>query len=154
MASPGSDGGPSNPHTSHKQVHAAVRNMAAVTPVLLPALWTASMDGGTEEVRRLLGEEVDIESRGGMNAGTPLHVACSYGRVEVLLLLIEHGADVSFQDIHGRSPLHAAAIQGDLTFSRDTFNATNTAAMYSPLLRLCLSRCAERGHVTRNTPHF
>ena len=76
------------------------------------------MDGGTEEVRRLLGEEVDIEAKGGMNAGTPLHVACSYGRVEVLLLLIDHGADVSFTDIHGRSPLHAAAIQGDLPFSR------------------------------------
>ena len=112
------------------------------------------MDGGTEEVRRLLGEEVDIEAKGGMNAGTPLHVACSYGRVEVLLLLLENGADVSSQDIHGRSPLHAAAIQGDLTFSIATLNSTNTAAIYSPPLRMSLRRCAKRGHFTHKMPYL
>ncbi|KAJ1471013.1 ankyrin repeat-containing domain protein [Baffinella frigidus] len=86
--------------------------MPTTTPVLNPALWTASREGRAEEVRRFLVEGAAIEERGGTSACTSLHIACSYGREEVLLLLLQHGALVSVTDNDGRSPLHHAAIQG------------------------------------------
>lgn len=43
---------------------------------------------------------------------TPLHVAASAGHVSTMVALIAHGAEVSANDIRGRSPLHYAAQSG------------------------------------------
>ena len=42
----------------------------------------------------------------------PLHNACSFGHVEVTLLLLRHGADVNSRDNWNYTPLHEAAIKG------------------------------------------
>jgi hypothetical protein len=86
--------------------------MAAVTPVLCPALWTASEDGQTEEVFQLLaGEsrEVDIEERWGPHETSPLHEAALGVHEAIVLLLLEHGADVLATDNRGLTSIHFAA---------------------------------------------
>jgi hypothetical protein len=95
-----------------KKVGASVRHMAAAAPVLRPALWTAARDGLAEEVLQLLAEEVDIEERGGASVCSPLHVASAMGHDEVVLLLLEHGAEVSARNNKGGTPLHYACRQG------------------------------------------
>jgi len=78
-------------------------------PVQPPALWTASSQGRTEEVRRLLVEGAeDIDGEGGPMKNTPLCEAARRGHVEVLLLLLEHGAELSATG-GGATPLHFAA---------------------------------------------
>ena len=85
--------------------------MEEAAPVY-PALWVASRDGQTEKVRQLLAEEVDIEEKGGPHASAPLKEASGHGHVVVVLLLLEHGADVSVKNIRGASPLHYATLEG------------------------------------------
>ena len=87
--------------------------MAAGAP-LLPELCTASSQGWTVEVRRLLVEGADIEERG-KRGETPLFAAASAGHEDVMRVLFEHGADVSavrLDDVDGRTMLHQAVFRG------------------------------------------
>jgi hypothetical protein len=45
----------------------------------------------------------------GYSALTPLHQAVQYGRVEIVRLLVEHGASVEAKNVEGRTPLDFAA---------------------------------------------
>jgi len=44
-------------------------------------------------VRFILEEGVEIEARGGRGGATPLNIASFRGHVDVVKLLLEHGAD-------------------------------------------------------------
>ena len=78
-------------------------------PVHPPSLWTATSQGRTKEVRRLLEEGAeDIEGNGGPFWNTPLCEAAYRGHVEILRLLLEHGAEMSSSRT-GATPLHFAA---------------------------------------------
>jgi hypothetical protein len=83
--------------------------MAAATP-LYPALWTASSLGQTEEVRRLLANDADIEERGGPTECSPLAVAATAGREQLVGLLLHHGAVLrGFRE--GQHRINAAAFR-------------------------------------------
>ena len=87
-----------------------------------PELWVAAERGETEGVRRLLAGGADIETRGGLHQVSPLVIAVGMGCIargkslaryeELVLLLLQHGADVSATDIFGRPALHVAASNG------------------------------------------
>jgi ankyrin repeat protein len=44
---------------------------------------------------------------------TPLHLACSYNRVEIASKLLEHGANVNSKSEYGNTPLHNACLVGN-----------------------------------------
>jgi ankyrin repeat protein len=56
----------------------------------------------------------DVNSRCFENEWTPLHVASTYGYVEVARILIEHGADVTAKAVNGWTPLHEASKRGHI----------------------------------------
>ncbi|KAJ1476984.1 ankyrin repeat-containing domain protein, partial [Baffinella frigidus] len=62
----------------------------------------------------LLADGADIEERGGPGVAgrTPLFAAALGGHTDILLLLLEHGADVSVADDDGWTSLHIAAFLG------------------------------------------
>jgi ankyrin repeat protein len=60
----------------------------------------------------------DVNARGFDKRETPLHVASRRGRVDVVQLLPEHGADVDARDDDERSPLHVASDGGHIEVAR------------------------------------
>jgi tyrosine-protein kinase len=62
-------------------------------------------EGQVQVVRRLLGESVGDLNGKNASGATPLHVAASRGHEDVVLALIQHGADVRLRDNNGTTPL-------------------------------------------------
>jgi ankyrin repeat protein len=48
------------------------------------------------------------------NQDTLLHIACTSGKLEVVKLLIDNGADISAANLDGFTPLHIACSHGKL----------------------------------------
>ncbi|XP_063538578.1 ankyrin-1-like [Cydia strobilella] len=67
-----------------------------------------------QTVKALLDSAEDIANYGSTESVTPLHVASTQGRVEVIQLLIDHGAMIDVQDFDGDTPLHDAALASKL----------------------------------------
>ncbi|MDB4808156.1 ankyrin repeat domain-containing protein [Verrucomicrobia bacterium] len=59
-----------------------------------------------------MADGADVNAKGGMTGGAPLHYAAMFGRKEIAELLIAKGADVNAKDEAGRTPLYEAAWQG------------------------------------------
>jgi hypothetical protein len=76
---------------------------------------TAAARGSLEVVRFLLGRGVRFNENS--EGRTPLHVASSFGYVEIVRLLLQHGADISAQDEDSSTPLHLASSHGQLQVS-------------------------------------
>ncbi len=72
----------------------------------------AGFSGNIESVKQAIADGADVNAKGGMTGGTPLHYAAMFGRKEIAELLIAKGADVNAKDEAGRTPLYEAAWQG------------------------------------------
>jgi ankyrin repeat protein/beta-lactamase regulating signal transducer with metallopeptidase domain len=71
-------------------------------------LHQAAAAGDTEQVRKLLAQGADVNSKD-KGGRTPLHTAAWYGRKDVVGVLLAHGANINEADGFGRTPLHLAA---------------------------------------------
>ncbi|KAE9377688.1 ankyrin, partial [Stipitochalara longipes BDJ] len=80
------------------------------------ALSKVAATGQIRVVRELLNKpEVDIDFRvPALKGQTALHCACRNGHLEVVKLLVEHGALMEIKDDEGMTPLLEAAVAGDL----------------------------------------
>ena len=91
-----------------------LRFLLAITSIMNTSLHNAARSGDVEKVRRLLrGEEVDENSidEGGR---TPLHYACAWGQLDVVMVLIsEFRADMRVKErFYGGTDLMLAAVNG------------------------------------------
>jgi hypothetical protein len=82
-------------------------------------LHDACVQGLISHVKFLLSKKyhvntVDIHRSG----STPLHVASRFGRVKIVSMLLEMGADVNATDDHGDTPLHVACRSGHFVAAR------------------------------------
>jgi ankyrin repeat protein len=80
------------------------------------ALYMSSSPGYTEVVQSLIDRGADPNTECDdwndnyqVVKWTPLHVALRKGRMEIARVLLEHGADVNYQDKFGKSSLHLAS---------------------------------------------
>ena len=85
---------------------------------------------------------------------TPLHEACNYGNVEIVELLIEHGAAVNDRGgklCDGVTPLHDAASCGHidvmaalLKSGANSLSQTNVGeSVYECLVKWCIRTCGD-----------
>jgi ankyrin repeat protein len=72
----------------------------------------AATNGDVVEVRRMVAAGADVEEQWGKFGERPLHVAARYGHVDVIVALVELGADKDAKSVDGVTPLHYAANQG------------------------------------------
>jgi len=92
------------------------RSMPTICPEKPKAvpLYYASMLGFRDLAEHLIAEHPHhVTARGGFEE-TPLHVAVSAGHSDILLLLIDHGADMHGRGLFGDTPLHRASVLGRL----------------------------------------
>ena len=86
----------------------------------LVPLWTASYDGDEDEVRRILSEDnEDLKIEQGHIGSTPLLAAVCQGNPEIVHLLLDAGADSTFQSEKlGKTCLTSAAYYGQSEITR------------------------------------
>jgi hypothetical protein len=88
---------------------------ARPTPPKAVPLYYATLCGLRDPVEHLIYTcPQDVNARGGYR-GTPLHAAIAKRNVDVMQLLLAHGADVTALDDAGSTPLHEASRGGRLT---------------------------------------
>ena len=80
------------------------------------ALFNASSEGDSEAVLELLNKTaVDIDFRnGGEDEQTPLHAAAKNGHLQIVITLVESGAEIDAEDKFGQTPLYLASRAGHL----------------------------------------
>ncbi|CAD8177990.1 unnamed protein product [Paramecium octaurelia] len=71
------------------------------------ALHYAARNGNTHLVQALLYKDIQIDSQN-EDKMTPLLLSAYYGKIETLQILVNLGANINHQDIHGNSSLHYA----------------------------------------------
>ena len=76
------------------------------------SIQTAAHRGNLKEVERQLAWGVNVNNRHFFTRDTPLIEAAYNGHVEIVKLLIDHGADVNLKGEAWYGPLHAAAMGG------------------------------------------
>ncbi|XP_012547580.2 ankyrin repeat and SOCS box protein 3 isoform X1 [Bombyx mori] len=81
-------------HEGHTALYLACRNQAS-----------------PQTVKYLLENVEDIANYGSTESVTPLHVVSGQGNLEIMQLLIEHGALIDVQDYDGDTPLHDAVLE-------------------------------------------
>ncbi|MFC1765705.1 ankyrin repeat domain-containing protein, partial [Planctomycetota bacterium] len=69
------------------------------------SLHEVARDGNLEQVKSLVTAGGDVNAQSDRWGGTPLHLAVSSGRRQVIEFLIANGADVNAQNRYGRTPL-------------------------------------------------
>ncbi len=73
-------------------------------------LYSAAALGLTDRVRQFLAES-SVEVNEFKHYGAPIHEASLWGHVEIVKLLLAHGADASLRNTHGQTALEIALSQ-------------------------------------------
>lgn len=73
-------------------------------PMDASALCAAAAKGDSSEVRRLLAKRRMNVNAGNYDGRTALHLACAFGKADVVALLVANGGDPAVKDRWGRTP--------------------------------------------------
>ena len=96
-------------------------------------LWTAAVDGKTDEVERLLADGAEVKGRPWMADRCPLLGAASRGYQKIVTILLDKGADVNVTIKHGETPLHRATEKGHREIVKILLDkGANTTSKISP----------------------
>jgi len=92
----------------------AAATAAAITPPSMMVLSYLQLvaDGNLVKVKGRLDADASMVSSTDEDGQSGLHYAAAKGRVKVIDLLIERGADIMARDLKGQTALHLAASQG------------------------------------------
>jgi ankyrin repeat protein len=119
---------------------------------LTPLLY-AARDGRTAEAEQLIAAGADIE-QAEANGIRPLLMALLTYRLDIVHLLLEHGADVNADDFWGRTPLFAAVEYRNRDLrNRDLIDEPVDRAALLDIIEVLIERGANVNARTREWPH-
>lgn len=76
------------------------------------ALYKATYMGQFKKVERLIKKGVNPSTKSPNSQRTPLHIACSKGRIRIVECLVNNGAELDAKNIDGKTPLQFALEKG------------------------------------------
>lgn len=114
---------------------------------LTPLHFAAEHDGNAKvvEVLASMGADVNAKTKESSGGLAPLHIAATYGNLEVAKILVSNGADVGGKENNGFTPLHIAAVSKNTSGGRSLevakflvskgvdINVKSTEGSYTPL---------------------
>lgn len=96
------------------------RNIGFICLFILCFLWLQGgsihdlvSEGDIEKVKKWVEKHPLLVSQKMRNGTTPLHVACTYNKIDIALYLISKGADINAANRWGGTPLHFACRRGN-----------------------------------------
>mmetsp|Transcript_30178 Transcript_30178/g.56369 ORF Transcript_30178/g.56369 Transcript_30178/m.56369 type:complete len:507 (-) Transcript_30178:249-1769(-) len=97
--------------------------LAAIGIKGIPTIHTACVDGNLKLVRRLTdARNADVEAKDILGS-RPMHAASCYGRLDIIMFLMEKGADVNAKDNYQSTPLvvtsHAQTVKLLVSYGAD-----------------------------------
>ena len=105
-------------------------------------------NGSPEVLSRLMRDRVAVNSACTRDNGTPLMIACQYGHMNAVSVLIEHGANMDLQDKNGDTALHYAVNAGavDTLLDRGALHLIPVCNKHglTPLLQVSNRRNSEK----------
>lgn len=101
-----------------------LRNKSGYTAIMLASLTTVESPGDMKVVQQLM-ELGDVNACVGQVGQTALHLAVRHGRVPMVRLLLEQGADPNAQDHAGTTPLISACDRGHVNIVRMLLEEVN-----------------------------
>ena len=112
------------------------------------ALLAACKDGNISKAQEQLERKANVNCIDKKNNKTPLHVASRMGREDLVLVLLNHGANVHAKDKYGYTALHTAcyfqkANVGKALLTRGASVTAVNNLGYTPLHLACQQKCKE-----------
>ncbi|XP_077065082.1 KN motif and ankyrin repeat domain-containing protein 4-like isoform X1 [Siphateles boraxobius] len=101
-----------------------LRNKSGYTAIMLASLTAVETPGDMKVVQQLI-ELGDVNACVGQVGQTALHLAVRHGRVPMVRLLLEQGADPNAQDHAGTTPLISACDRGHVNIARILLDEAN-----------------------------
>ncbi|XP_016139209.1 KN motif and ankyrin repeat domain-containing protein 1-like [Sinocyclocheilus grahami] len=101
-----------------------LRNKSGYTAIMLASLTAVESPGDMKVVQQLM-ELGDVNACVGQVGQTALHLAVRHGRVPMVHLLLEQGADPDAQDHAGTTPLISACDRGHVSIVRILLQEAN-----------------------------
>ncbi len=84
------------------------------TPAVTPNVHTSVLNNQPADMEKMLAAGADVNQRDPLDNSTPLMWAAHKGSVEMVEMLVKHGADVNAKDKWAWTPLHRAAVNGNV----------------------------------------
>ncbi len=91
-----------------RSLMAAIGLLAAATACVAGPVHDAARDGDLGRVKGLVGREPGLVRATDEHRFTPLHWAAARGHLDVMVFLIDHGADANARNDRGMTPIHLA----------------------------------------------
>ena len=100
-----------------EDIEESMSTMYPEKPGAVPLYYAARL-GFRDVAERLIAKHPEhVNARGG-DCSTSMHAAAGAGHVDILSLLLEHGADLDVRNANGVTPLHHATLKGKLEVGR------------------------------------
>ena len=100
--------------------------------------------GATNPLNKLL--KAVLAATDDVSGNSSLHLCCANGHIELVRLLLQHGAPLDTKNLSGSTPLHYASLTGHVSVVRELLDYGALAVVENTYGRTALDEAQSGGH--------